>query len=637
MLDAYTVRKAIPRILIAVIGINLSIYLCIAMIDITNIIGSGLGGLITAPFDTAGLNVFEIKTDKTNAIAAGVGIAVGAGPAVGAITTAIAAVSVGGIGVITTALSALFFMLIPIIILVIAILGTVVIRQALLFFLTVISPVAIACFVLPGTEKYFKKWLDLFVKTLLVYPIIAVIFAVSDVFASIIFSTTSGGVPGLAKIVTGLVVIFAPLFLIPFAFRLAGGAIAQIAKVAGGLGDKAGQSGFIKSRREFYGQRAKDNFTRGRVAAYNDAANAESTSTGIRRSLAGYRKRRISGYKSDVFDREAELNKRMAEQTADTTNYGNDALQRAYTVNKEYADAERQAGRGEGALWRHATDENGVRTGGIEYQSAGGSWQSEASVNESKRKFGNRNTSQWQASMAYEMKKANTQQQQDNLVKTFGETMDTWGASANEANSSWIGSGFANQDKNRQWKHGRWSQDNNGRYAMQSHADNLITEVDENIGSYQGGQSNADTWTTMAERVQESASSLSVARGRVAGLEGLGRPLTTDEQTELGHQQATVATHEDTLHRASRVVNSIRSEQQERDENGVPTGRILEEVGSGAPGHTKEAMRSFAKITDHFAGRYVPPDDTIIGQPGRQEQGHVQDDLANRSNDRRAR
>ena len=50
MLDAYTVRKAIPRIVLAVIAINLSIYLCVAAIDITNIIGHGLGNLITGPF-----------------------------------------------------------------------------------------------------------------------------------------------------------------------------------------------------------------------------------------------------------------------------------------------------------------------------------------------------------------------------------------------------------------------------------------------------------------------------------------------------------------------------------------------------------------------------------------------------------
>lgn len=239
MLDAYTVRKAVPRILIAVIGINVSIFVCIALVDLVNVVSGGLARLISSPFTATGLTSFGLPTDPATAVTGGVGVVVGGGAMALALNTAIGSVAAsgGGLGLIAgaagSALGALFFMIIPIVILALAILCVVVLRQALLFFLIVVSPVAIALFVLPGTEKYFKKWWDLFLKTLLVYPIIALMFALSDIFASIIFGTNQNNL-GLAAIITGVVVIFAPLFMIPFAFKLAGGAISAIMNVASG-------------------------------------------------------------------------------------------------------------------------------------------------------------------------------------------------------------------------------------------------------------------------------------------------------------------------------------------------------------------------------------------------------------------
>src|SRR3989344_4953661 len=171
MLDAYTVRKAVPRILIAVIGINLSIYLCVAAIDITNVIGNGLGQLITEPFlKPDSFKDAGIENNVSNGIATG-------GLLIGGIIGGTAVWAAGGLAVI----GALIPFMITVALITLAILFTLVIRQGLLILLTVISPVAIALFVLPGTEKYFKQWLDLFIKTLIVYPIIAAIFAVSTV------------------------------------------------------------------------------------------------------------------------------------------------------------------------------------------------------------------------------------------------------------------------------------------------------------------------------------------------------------------------------------------------------------------------------------------------------------------------
>lgn len=248
MLDAYTIKKIAPRLLIAAIGINLSIYFCVAAIDIANVIGHALANLIVQPFADA--QQLEIRPDTGGTTLAGfllIGTAIG-----GIIATVL---TLGGAG--AGGIPAIFFILLPIVIIVLAIIMVVVIRQALLVILTIFSPIAIVCLVLPGTEKYFKQWWDLFLKTLLVYPIIAVLFAVSNVMAMISFNASNAGdianTQSAAQIIGGVVLSFLPLVMIPFAFRFAGGAIGTI------MGSTRGMMGKINRysgrKREGYMQR----------------------------------------------------------------------------------------------------------------------------------------------------------------------------------------------------------------------------------------------------------------------------------------------------------------------------------------------------------------------------------------------
>lgn len=233
MLDAYTVRKAVPRILIAVIGINLSIYLCLAALDISTIIGRGIDGLLMSTFKDA--DAFAVVSPETSG--EGVLTTLLAGGAVFALGGAIIGGLLGFISLVG--------------LLALAIMFTLILTQALIIFLTIVSPVAIACFILPGTEKYFQKWLDLFIKTLMVYPIIYSILAMSKVMAAILIGTSSlspdaiGGV----KVFAAILVIYAPLALIPFAFKFAGGAIGAIGGMAVGRAQQTG-AGIRRSMQE---------------------------------------------------------------------------------------------------------------------------------------------------------------------------------------------------------------------------------------------------------------------------------------------------------------------------------------------------------------------------------------------------
>lgn len=219
-LDAYTVRKIAPRLLLAIVAVNLSIYLCVGAIDITTVVGHGLSQMIRGPFDVAG--ALDVNLDQGSSNLSAFFMLAG---------------GLGGLGLSAVALSGgpipmIFMSLLPIMLAVIAVIVTIAVRQALLVLLTLVSPIAIACLVLPGTEKYFKQWWDLFLKTLIVYPIIAGLFAVSDVMASILLNASNrpkiNNIEGASDIIVGFILTVLPLFLIPFAFKFSGGVLGSI-------------------------------------------------------------------------------------------------------------------------------------------------------------------------------------------------------------------------------------------------------------------------------------------------------------------------------------------------------------------------------------------------------------------------
>ena len=82
------------------------------------------------------------------------------------------------------------------------------------------------------------------------------------------------------------------------------------------------------------------------------------------------------------------------------------------------------------------------RDGTTEYRDAGGAWQSLGSVEQAQRTYGPRNMSAYQQKMAYAMRKATTQEEQDLVEETFARTAQSWGMSANEALSEKISSKY---------------------------------------------------------------------------------------------------------------------------------------------------------------------------------------------------
>lgn len=201
--DAYTVKKVLPRILVAIIFMTLSWDISKFLINLTNDVGLGVRTIIQAPFASIDNPVVGgLQTTVATTILGGVGI-----------------LALGLVGVLTFAVTALMAVLVAFLVLTL--------RKMIIVFLVLVAPFAIACYILPNTQKVYKLWWDTFSKALLMFPIIMGFIAVGRVFAKV-----SSADRGLLDQIILMVAYFGPYFALPTAFRLAGGAIATISGLA---------------------------------------------------------------------------------------------------------------------------------------------------------------------------------------------------------------------------------------------------------------------------------------------------------------------------------------------------------------------------------------------------------------------
>jgi hypothetical protein len=245
LIDAYTAKKVLPRLLIAAILINISIYIVALAVDVTNIIGNGIAALMQAPFHQAacsatnnltssGQNCFALKLGTSTQAVGGLGVialVAGTGGTIWALMSggASAALALSVLGPLVKFL--LLFVLLPAFLTFVAIMVTVVLRQGLILFLVFIAPVAFALYCLPNTEQYFRKWWDLLFRTLLIYPLVAIFFALGNIL-SVTISSATGGLTTIFGDILAITALFVPLFLIPFSFRIAGGVLGRFHEFA---------------------------------------------------------------------------------------------------------------------------------------------------------------------------------------------------------------------------------------------------------------------------------------------------------------------------------------------------------------------------------------------------------------------
>ena len=221
----YGVKKMLPRLIIAAVLVNLSFTFCAILLDLSNIAGYAFQDAfmgIKNTISTVGENTSTWTWSEVISTALSNGaLAVGAGYAVSlALTTELLPMLVPAATL--AGLTLLFILLIM------------AARQALIIILIIVSPLAFVCYLLPGTEKWFKKWRDLFFTMLVFFPAFAVVFGGAQLAGILIIQNASGS-NGAIMHVLGMLVQIIPLAITPLIMKFSGGVLG---KFAGFVNDK---------------------------------------------------------------------------------------------------------------------------------------------------------------------------------------------------------------------------------------------------------------------------------------------------------------------------------------------------------------------------------------------------------------
>ena len=235
-IDNYGIKKILPKLIVAAILINLSYIICQLAVDISNVIGFSLKGLLD---DMAnGITINDVLGDPSANISMGATVltvvvsVIAVGGAAGAILA-------GGMSFILPVLLALLSAFIAIMF-VFILLG---VRQAGVVLLVVISPLAFVCYMLPNTKKIFDRWLKIFQGLLLLYPICGLLMGGGNLASRILLSANSDSF--LVALIAMLLNVI-PFFFIPTLLRASFAAMGNIGAKITGVG--RGINGTVNSR-----------------------------------------------------------------------------------------------------------------------------------------------------------------------------------------------------------------------------------------------------------------------------------------------------------------------------------------------------------------------------------------------------
>lgn len=182
--DAYTVKKTLPKIVAAVILMQISWFLTKFAIDLSNDLGVGIRNLLAAPFGGwSNMDIDKLVGYNLHAHSIGVNN-----------TWAFFAVIAAGIGALAISLPMLALLALYVVLALFTAFIVLILRKLFLITLIILVPVALILWILPGTERYWKMWSTNFTKLLLMFPLIMALIAGGRIFAFI-----TAGAPASAK------------------------------------------------------------------------------------------------------------------------------------------------------------------------------------------------------------------------------------------------------------------------------------------------------------------------------------------------------------------------------------------------------------------------------------------------------
>ncbi len=167
-LTNYSIKKMLPTIIVMAVLVNMSFIICQLTVDISNITGNALYELFDGMAHAVGRSEFEFSD-----LVKGLAMTLLAGGGF-VLTFGLMSNNVGVwlipflLVLISSIFSTIFFFIV------------LAVRQAGVYILVILSPLAIICYSLPNLKKYYDRWLKLFGSLLMVYPVCGVLMGVEN-------------------------------------------------------------------------------------------------------------------------------------------------------------------------------------------------------------------------------------------------------------------------------------------------------------------------------------------------------------------------------------------------------------------------------------------------------------------------
>lgn len=221
----YGIKKILPRLIIGALLVNLSFYLCQLAVDLSNILGFSLKGVLEGAASGVSTQSAEVSSFNTLIVGgltlAGVGLFI------------FLAVS------IPTIMALLLALLVVLVILIV--------RQAAIILLIAVSPLAFAAWLLPNTENLFKKWVSMLRGLLIVFPVISLLYGAGKLAGAVLAAvgTNDPNNPKETMQVAALAASILPLGATPFVIKSSLNSLGSIGAKIGGLSGAA--TGVLKN------------------------------------------------------------------------------------------------------------------------------------------------------------------------------------------------------------------------------------------------------------------------------------------------------------------------------------------------------------------------------------------------------
>ncbi|MCQ2571064.1 MAG: hypothetical protein MJ154_02345 [Candidatus Saccharibacteria bacterium] len=222
-MNNYGIKKALPRIIISAILVNLSYIICTLAVDVSNILGNAFQSFFENIQNIAIQNGTISDTANGASVAGIVAAMLGIGTAGAVFAGAVVYGSIGGV----------IWMLLPVLlsglIAVISAVVTMAARQALIYILVMISPLALIAYMLPNTEKWYKKWFSMLTQMLFFYPMFSILYGASQLAGLVIITSATNWL----GVVLGIAVKVLPLFMSIPLMRMSHSALGAISGIIG--------------------------------------------------------------------------------------------------------------------------------------------------------------------------------------------------------------------------------------------------------------------------------------------------------------------------------------------------------------------------------------------------------------------